>query len=96
MAYVGQQAFILNGTLRDNILFGCEYDPARYRRVVEACALTRDLEILAKGDRTMIGEKVSLLLCQPIVVKLCLSHPISSQMGYSNYFGNQWLLASPV
>lgn len=58
MAYVPQQAWIQNATLRDNIIFGQEKKEAWYQRVVEACALLPDLEILPGGDATEIGEKV--------------------------------------
>ncbi|XP_017339262.2 ATP-binding cassette sub-family C member 3 isoform X2 [Ictalurus punctatus] len=57
VAYVPQQAWIQNATLRDNILFGRPYVEEKYRRVMDACALTPDLEILPGGDQTEIGEK---------------------------------------
>uniref|UniRef100_A0A8C9ZU68 Multidrug resistance-associated protein 1 n=1 Tax=Sander lucioperca TaxID=283035 RepID=A0A8C9ZU68_SANLU len=57
VAYVSQQAWIQNSTLKDNILFGQERREAWYQRVVEACALQPDLEILPAGDETEIGEK---------------------------------------
>ncbi|CAG5117053.1 unnamed protein product, partial [Candidula unifasciata] len=57
MAYVPQEAWIQNKTLRENILFGTEYKPSLYERVLEACALKTDLEILPGGDLTEIGEK---------------------------------------
>jgi ATP-binding cassette, subfamily C (CFTR/MRP), member 1 len=44
-------------TLRDNILFGKEYDPERYEKVIDACAMRPDLEMLSAGDLTEIGEK---------------------------------------
>jgi len=44
--------------VRDNILFGKPYDPVKYGKVIEACALKPDLEILPAGDKTEIGEKV--------------------------------------
>eukprot|EP00123_Amoebidium_parasiticum_P018424 comp24199_c0_seq1/m.44437 comp24199_c0_seq1/g.44437 ORF comp24199_c0_seq1/g.44437 comp24199_c0_seq1/m.44437 type:complete len:1466 (-) comp24199_c0_seq1:528-4925(-) len=56
-AYVAQQAWIQNATVRDNILFGRAYEERRYRQVVEACALQPDLAILPAGDMTEIGEK---------------------------------------
>lgn len=58
MAYVPQQAWIQNATLRDNILFGKPYNEQKYTCVLEACALTPDLEVLPGGDMTEIGEKV--------------------------------------
>ncbi|KAG9267770.1 canalicular multispecific organic anion transporter 2 isoform X1 [Astyanax mexicanus] len=57
VAYVPQQAWIQNATLRDNILFGRPYVEQKYRCVLEACALTPDLEVLPGGDLTEIGEK---------------------------------------
>ncbi|XP_067225109.1 ATP-binding cassette sub-family C member 3 isoform X2 [Chanodichthys erythropterus] len=57
VAYVPQQAWIQNCTLRDNILFGRPYVEHKYRCVLEACALTPDLEVLPGGDQTEIGEK---------------------------------------
>ncbi|GAB0192161.1 ATP-binding cassette sub-family C member 2 [Grus japonensis] len=57
LAYVPQQAWIQNATLKDNILFGSELDEARYQQVIKACALLQDLELLPAGDQTEIGEK---------------------------------------
>lgn len=57
LAYVAQQAWIQNETVRGNILFGQEYDQKRYQRVIEACALKSDFEMLTGGDMTEIGEK---------------------------------------
>ncbi len=57
VAYVPQVAFIKNATLRDNITFGLPFERERYDRVLEACALLPDLEVLEAGDRTEIGEK---------------------------------------
>lgn len=57
IAYVPQQAWIQNATLRDNILFGRKYDRKRYNRVIDACALRADIDILSAGDETEIGEK---------------------------------------
>ncbi|XP_063262505.1 ATP-binding cassette sub-family C member 2 [Prinia subflava] len=57
VAYVPQQAWIQNATLKDNIIFGSELDEARYQQVLKACALLPDLELLPAGDQTEIGEK---------------------------------------
>ncbi|KFV53613.1 Canalicular multispecific organic anion transporter 1, partial [Gavia stellata] len=57
LAYVPQQAWIQNATLKDNILFGSELNEARYQQVIKACALLPDLELLPAGDQTEIGEK---------------------------------------
>ncbi|XP_078610229.1 multidrug resistance-associated protein 1-like isoform X14 [Branchiostoma floridae x Branchiostoma japonicum] len=56
-AFVPQQAWIQNATLRDNILFGKRLNNCQYKEVLEACALGPDLEMLPGGDMTEIGEK---------------------------------------
>lgn len=58
VAYVPQQAWIQNMSLRDNITFSRPYLPARYDSVIDACALRPDLATLPAGDSTEIGEKV--------------------------------------
>ncbi|KAI0071668.1 multidrug resistance-associated ABC transporter [Panus rudis PR-1116 ss-1] len=57
LAYVPQAAWIMNATLRDNILFGREEDEERLREVIKACCLEHDLEMLPNGEDTEIGEK---------------------------------------
>ncbi|XP_052261658.1 multidrug resistance-associated protein 1-like isoform X6 [Dreissena polymorpha] len=57
LAYVAQQAWIQNATFQDNILFGKSADVSLYRRVIDACALQPDLDIMPAGDQTEIGEK---------------------------------------
>ncbi|XP_008070054.1 canalicular multispecific organic anion transporter 1 [Carlito syrichta] len=56
-AYVPQQSWIQNGTIKDNILFGSALNEKRYQQVLEACALLPDLEILPGRDLAEIGEK---------------------------------------
>ncbi|KAL8784006.1 MAG: hypothetical protein Q9195_009216 [Heterodermia aff. obscurata] len=55
IAFVAQICFIENATIKENIIFGLPYDAGRYRKVVSACALTKDLEMLTDGDSTDIG-----------------------------------------
>ncbi|XP_076160818.1 sulfonylurea receptor isoform X2 [Ptiloglossa arizonensis] len=57
IAYVAQKPWLLNATLRDNILFGSAYRSRRYRNVLKACALQPDVDILPGQDFTQIGEK---------------------------------------
>ncbi|KAJ5163314.1 ABC transporter integral membrane type 1 [Penicillium coprophilum] len=56
-AFCPQYAWIQNTTVRNNILFGKDYNEAWYKQVLDACALTPDLEILPNGDQTEIGER---------------------------------------
>ncbi|KAF0405290.1 P-loop containing nucleoside triphosphate hydrolase protein [Gigaspora margarita] len=57
VAYVAQQTWLQNATIRDNILFGLPYNENRYNQVVKVCALEKDLQIFEDGDMTEIGEK---------------------------------------
>lgn len=57
VAYCAQQAWLVNDTVKQNILFASPYDESRYKNVLSACALQRDLEILDAGDSTLVGEK---------------------------------------
>ncbi|PAV82064.1 hypothetical protein WR25_11104 [Diploscapter pachys] len=57
VAYVPQQPWIQNMSVRDNITFGKPFDRKRYNQVLHACALKPDLKILPNGDLTEIGEK---------------------------------------
>ena len=57
LAYVPQTPWVLSGTIRQNILFGQPYNETRYFQVVEACALTEDLQKLPKGDETVVAER---------------------------------------
>ncbi|XP_064965478.1 ABC transporter C family member 3-like isoform X2 [Musa acuminata AAA Group] len=56
-AYVSQSPWIQSGSIRDNIIFGKEMDIDKYDRVLEACSLKKDLEIMPNGDQTVIGER---------------------------------------
>ncbi|KNE65845.1 hypothetical protein AMAG_09813 [Allomyces macrogynus ATCC 38327] len=59
IAYVPQQPWLLNATVQENILFGAPTadQPDRYQRILAACALVRDLQVLDAGDQTQIGER---------------------------------------
>ena len=57
LAYAPQQAWIQNATLRDNVVFGRAFEPARYAEALASCALGADLAVLPAGDRTEIGER---------------------------------------
>lgn len=57
VAYCAQQAWLVNATIKENILFSIPFDAKRYKDVIAACALKRDLEILDAGDQTLVGEK---------------------------------------
>ncbi|RIB08493.1 P-loop containing nucleoside triphosphate hydrolase protein [Gigaspora rosea] len=65
ISYVPHDAWLLNDTLKENILFGNECDEERYQEVIQVCALRKDLEWLSNSDMTEIGERgVNLSLGQ--------------------------------
>ncbi|XP_029647335.1 multidrug resistance-associated protein 1-like isoform X2 [Octopus sinensis] len=57
VAFVPQEAWIQNNTLKNNILFGKEYDQSMYDKVIEACALLADIALLLDGSESEIGDK---------------------------------------
>ncbi|XP_014517264.1 ABC transporter C family member 3 [Vigna radiata var. radiata] len=56
-AYVAQSPWIQSSTIEDNILFGKDMERQRYEKVLEACCLKKDLDVLPFGDQTIIGER---------------------------------------
>ncbi|CAD8093269.1 unnamed protein product [Paramecium sonneborni] len=57
LAYVEQDPFIYTGSIRENILFGKEYDYTLYLKVLEVSCLDQDVLSFQQGDKTEIGEK---------------------------------------
>ena len=57
VAYAAQSPWIVNASIRDNIVFGKEYNERRYRKAVLASSLLADMKQLPSGDMTMIGER---------------------------------------
>lgn len=101
VAYVPQQAWIQNDSLRENILFGRQLQERYYKAVIEACALIPDLEILPSGDRTEIGEKVSMASAWPCISQLLLrnnqpQNEISAVYDVKHLFPYLWVCESTV
>jgi ABC-type transport system involved in cytochrome bd biosynthesis fused ATPase/permease subunit len=79
IAYCDQTPWILNGSIRDNILMGADYDEPWYNNVVQSCALDTDFSLLADGDSTVVGSKGMKLSGgqkQRIVRLPCLLFPL--------------------
>lgn len=57
IAYASQQTWILNATVKENIIFGYRYDSEFYEKTVMACALLDDFAQLPDGDETVVGER---------------------------------------
>ncbi|XP_019631605.1 PREDICTED: multidrug resistance-associated protein 4-like [Branchiostoma belcheri] len=61
LAFASKEPWIFPGTVRDNIVFGSEFHPERYRKVVAACGLAKDVRRLSEGDLTLVGDKGATL-----------------------------------
>ncbi|XP_029980719.1 multidrug resistance-associated protein 4-like isoform X2 [Sphaeramia orbicularis] len=57
LTYTSQQPWILPGTIRSNILFGKKLNIPKYDRVLRACALKRDMDLMPGGDLAMVGDR---------------------------------------
>ncbi len=59
--YVSQEAWIYSSTIRQNILFGKQYDEERFNEIIEACAL-KDVRCLSTHLR--------LICCFDLIMEL--------------------------
>ncbi|XP_034936721.1 LOW QUALITY PROTEIN: multidrug resistance-associated protein 4-like [Chelonus insularis] len=57
ISYASQDPWLFSGTVRENILFGEEYDSKRYRKVTKVCSLLKDFRLFPNGDMTIVGER---------------------------------------
>lgn len=56
-AYVAQQAWVMNASVKENVVFGHRWDPQFYELTIKACALLEDFKTLPDGDQTEVGER---------------------------------------
>jgi ATP-binding cassette subfamily C (CFTR/MRP) protein 1 len=57
VAFCDQRAWIVNANVKDNILFGNEYNEEKFDRALSVAAMTDDLKVLPDGLDTEIGER---------------------------------------
>lgn len=57
VSYAAQQAWIFEGSVKSNIVFVEEFNPNRYEKVIEVCALEHDLKLFPQGDQTILGDR---------------------------------------
>ncbi|KAG8186529.1 hypothetical protein JTE90_023957 [Oedothorax gibbosus] len=57
VAYASQEPWVFGGSVRQNVIFGSTFDEARYKKVLNVCALDKDIELFPYGDQTAVGER---------------------------------------
>lgn len=57
LSYASQEPWVFAASVRQNILFGMEYDKYRYSNVIKACALEKDFQQFPYGDQTIVGDR---------------------------------------
>ncbi|XP_078483709.1 ATP-binding cassette sub-family C member 4 [Ciona intestinalis] len=57
VSYAGQTPWVFSGSIRDNILFGEEYNEKRFKEVIDVCCLEKDLLSFEFGDLTLVGQR---------------------------------------
>ncbi|KAL0930703.1 ABC transporter [Colletotrichum truncatum] len=55
IGYCDQTPFLYNDTIFANIIGSSEFDPERYKEIIEATSLSTDFDTMPEGDRTMVG-----------------------------------------
>lgn len=108
VGYCAQTPWLQSMSIRDNILFSYPYEEARYRQVLEACALVPDMAEFKHGDLSNIGEngiglsggqKARVALARAVYSKakvLFLDDPLSALDHQTAEFIVKKLLAGPL
>ncbi|EKG09624.1 Putative ABC transporter protein [Macrophomina phaseolina MS6] len=81
VAYCAQDAWLLNASIRENILFTEPWEPERYRTVIEACALDPDLLTLDAGDLSLAGDR-GIFLSGGQKQRIALARAVYSRCSY--------------
>ncbi|KAJ7630116.1 P-loop containing nucleoside triphosphate hydrolase protein [Mycena polygramma] len=78
VAYAAQESWVQSATIKENIVFGAEFDAERYGKVLHQCCLERDLELFAAGDEQVVGER-GLTLSGGQKARITLARAVYSQ-----------------
>jgi ABC-type multidrug transport system fused ATPase/permease subunit len=93
VAFCSQTPWIQSASIRENVLFGMEYDAERFAEVLRVCSLERDLAVFPDGDHTAVGEK-GLSLSGGQKARLALARAIC-ESEKSNWFNSNHANSSP-
>ena len=93
VTFAPQSAFILNATVKANVLFGRPYDDSIYRRALGATCLLADLRLLPAGDATEIGER-GVTLSGGQKARVAVSQRRLSIASTSTTFNHSWFSSS--
>ena len=80
VGYASQQAWIFSGTVKENIVFGQEFNKDRYLEVIEACALQKVGNCMILAPREPFLSRIETLISVPIKVLLQLVFPVHSAL----------------
>ncbi|KAL1748165.1 hypothetical protein HDZ31DRAFT_30137 [Schizophyllum fasciatum] len=108
ISYAAQSPWLRHQSIKENILFGYPYDEARYKEVVECCALKPDLRMLEDGDATEIGargvslsggQKARVALARAVYARtkyVLMDDPLSAVDSHTSRFLFERLLCGPL
>ena len=88
IAYVPQQPWVMNASVRENIVFGHRWDPGFYEKTINACALAEDLKTLPDGDQTEVGER-GISLSGGQKARLTLARAVYARAGKHNFLNRK-------
>jgi ATP-binding cassette subfamily C (CFTR/MRP) protein 4 len=57
LSYATQDPWIMDGSVRENIVMGLPFNEDWYRKVLEACGLVPDIADFSYGDLTVVGDR---------------------------------------
>ncbi|GFT55309.1 hypothetical protein NPIL_228741 [Nephila pilipes] len=57
VAYASQEPWVFGGSVKQNVIFGSNFDENKYKTVLNVCALDKDIELFPYGDQTAVGER---------------------------------------
>lgn len=57
VSYASQEPWLFTGSIRQNIIFGQDFNQDRYDQVIKSCSLESDFKLFPYGDRTVVGDR---------------------------------------